>query len=76
MLVNVKTVILTNTRKSATSALSSVLCDLNREETLSDSEKKTCFNSPRGGLGFIMVLLSSIIKLSITGLFVPRRTLC
>ena len=54
MLVDVKTEIMDvkafgNTPWDATLVPCSVLLDLNREETLSDLQKKTCFNSSKGG---------------------------
>jgi len=49
MLVDVKTETLINTPWDATLVSCSVLRDLNREETLSDSQKKNCFNSSKGG---------------------------
>ncbi len=49
MLVDVKTEILINTPMDATPVYCSVLRDLNRVQRLSDSQKKTCFNSSRGG---------------------------
>jgi len=48
MLEDVKTEKI-NTPWDATLVPRSVLRDLNREETLSDSQKKTCFNSSKGG---------------------------
>ena len=49
MLVDVKTETKTNTPWDATLVPCSVLRDLNRVERLSDSQKKTCFNSSKGG---------------------------
>jgi len=49
MFVDVKTVILTNIPWSATLAPCSMLRDLNKVQRLSDSQKKTCFNSSKGG---------------------------
>jgi hypothetical protein len=49
MLVDVKTETITNTPWDATLVPCSVLCDLNRVQRLSDSQKKTCFNSSKGG---------------------------
>ena len=49
MLVDVKTETTTNTPWDATLVLRSVLRDLNRVQRLSDSQKKTCFNSSKGG---------------------------
>ena len=49
MLVAVKTETLINTPWDATLVPRSVLRDLNRVQRLSDSQKKTCFNSSKGG---------------------------
>ena len=49
MLVDVKAETTTNTPWDATLVPCSVLRDLNRVQRLSDSQKKTCFNSSKGG---------------------------
>jgi hypothetical protein len=49
MLVDVKTEIIINTPWDTTLVPRSVLLDLNRVQRLSDLQKKTCFNSSKGG---------------------------
>ncbi len=48
MLVAVKTEVLVNTPWDAALVPCSVSCELNREETLSATREKTCFNLSKG----------------------------
>ena len=73
MFVDVKAEKKINTPWDATLVPRSVLRDLNRVQRLSDSQKKTCFNSSKGGR---IQLPTPIIVDTHNWSICTRRTLC
>lgn len=61
MFVDVKTEKRQQTLECHPSSLLSAV-QLNREETLSVAWKKTCFNSSKGGLDYVVLLQESVIE--------------